>query len=311
MFAGDISGARRDLLALSGHRDPWVRAAGQAIGGHLAMNDGDVPAAARHFDTGYAAFRAIGDRWGLFISLAGIAEVAMARGDPATAVRVLEESRRYAAEGKAVNWGEMALIPLARARAAAGEPAAARADLEQAVRTAERIGETDDQVSGYIELSDLARRDGDLAGARSLLEKARLVAEPRMRRMDMRLVAARTFSKLGCLAEQEGDLDTAARWHGQALGVLRPSDIPFLPVNPVLAEAVQGFAALAAAQGDHLRAAELLGLAHTLHGFCDAASLEVTRTSTAVIAAIGADAFAVACERGRELTRDDALALAG
>ena len=224
MFAGDIGGARRDLLALSGHRDPWVRAAGQAIGGHLAMNEGDVPAAAAHFDAGYAAFQAIGDRWGLIMSLAGVADVAMARGEPATAVRVLEQARQYAAEGKAVDWGEMALIPLARARVAAGEPAAARADLEQAVRTAERIGETDDQVSGYIELSDLARRGGDLAGARSLLDKARLIAEPRMHRMDMRLVAARTFTKLGCLAEQEGDLDAAARWHGQALGVLgRPT----------------------------------------------------------------------------------------
>ena len=311
MFAGDIAAARRELLALSGHRDPWVRAAGYAIGGHLAMNEGDVAAAAGLFDAGYAAFSTVGDRWGLIVSLGGAAEVAMARGDPAAAIRVLQESRRYATEGKAANWAEMHLIPLARARAAAGEVDAARADLEQAVRTAERIGETDDEVSGYIELSELARRNGDLDGAWRLLEKARLVAEPRMQRLDMRLVAVRTFSKLGCVTEQHGDLAAAARWHGQAFGALSPDDIPFLPVNPILSEAVEGFAALVAARGDHVRAAELLGLAQTLRGYCDTASLEVTRATARVTAAIGADAFAAARDRGRRLTREDALALAG
>ena len=311
MFAGDIAGARRELLALSGHRDPWVRAAGYAIGGHLAMNEGDVAAAAGLFDAGYAAFSTVGDRWGLIVSLGGAAEVAMARGDPAAAIRVLQESRRYATEGKAANWAEMHLIPLARARAAAGEVDAARADLEQAVRTAERIGETDDEVSGYIELSELARRNGDLDGAWRLLEKARLVAEPRMQRLDMRLVAVRAFSKLGCVTEQQGDLAAAARWHGQAFGALSADDIPFLPVNPILSEAVEGFAALVAARGDHVRAAELLGLAQTLRGYRDTASLEVTRATARVTAAIGADAFAAARDRGRGLTREDALALAG
>ncbi len=173
------------------------------------------------------------------------------------------------------------LIPLARARAAAGEVDAARADLERAVRTAERIGETDDEVSGYIELSELARRNGDLDGAWRLLEKARLVAEPSMQRLDMRLVAVRTFSKLGCVTEQQGDLAAAARWHGQAFGALSPDDLPFLPVNPILSEVVEGFAALAAARGDHVRAAELLGLAQTLRGYRDTASLEVARATAA------------------------------
>jgi hypothetical protein len=121
----------------------------------------------------------------------------------------------------------------------------------------------------------------------------------------------RIFSKLGCVAEQQADLAAAARWHGQAVAALAPDDFPFLPVNPILAEAVQGFAALAAARGDYVRAAELLGLAHTLHGYCDTASLEVTRTTALVTAVIGADAFAAACGRGRALTREDALALAG
>ena len=61
--------------------------------------------------------------------------------------------------------------------------------------------------------------------------------------------------------------------------------------------------------GEHTRAAELLGLAHALQGYRNAASLEVTRASAAAAAAIGDEAYAAAYARGQLLTRDDALAL--
>jgi hypothetical protein len=73
---------------------------------------------------------------------------------------------------------------------------------------------------------------------------------------------------------------------------------------------VEGWAAWFAARGEPARAAELLGLAHTLHGFRDTASFEVTRTTATVTAAIGPDEFAAAYQRGRALTRADGLALA-
>jgi predicted ATPase/DNA-binding SARP family transcriptional activator len=311
MFNGDMDEARRGLRALTGHPDPWVRAAGPALCGHMTINEGDVEAAARDFEAGYAGFQAVGDRWGLMISLGGLAEVAMARGEPAQAVRVLEEARQLVAEGMPGNWGEMHLIPLGRARAAAGDIEGARADLERGARAAGRTGGPDDEITAYLELAELARRGGDLARARGMLERARSITEPKTQRMEMRLVTARTFSKLGCVAEQEGDLDAAARWHAKAIKILTQADWPFLPITPTLAEAVEGFAALAAARGQHARAAELLGLAHTLHGFRDAASFEVARTTAGVTAAIGEDACTAAYERGRQLTRDDALALTG
>jgi predicted ATPase/DNA-binding SARP family transcriptional activator len=311
MLGGDLPAARRGLDDLTRHPDPWVRAAGLAMGGHLAMNDGEVDAAARYFDQGYDSFQAIGDRWGLIVVLGGHAEVAMARDDPARAVRYLEEGRRYALEGQAAHWGEMHLIPLGRARAAAGDLAGARADLEQGVTAARQLGENDEEITGYVELSELARRDGDLPRARRLLAEAQKLAEPRTTRIDLRLAAIRAYSKLGCLAEQEGDLDEAARWHRTALTMLAENidGILPIPVNPALASAVEGCAALAAARGGHTRAAELLGLAHTLHGFRDAASFEVTRTTATVTAAIGPEEFAAAYQRGCGLTRDDALSL--
>jgi predicted ATPase/DNA-binding SARP family transcriptional activator len=312
MFSGDHDLARDTMDELTRHRDPWVRAAGLALGGHLAMNDGEVDVAIRYFEQGYDAFQAVGDRWGLIVVLGGQAEVAMARDDPAAAVRVLEEAHQYAMEGRATHWGEMHLIPLGRARAAAGDLATARADLERGVRAARQFGEYDDEISGYVELAELARRDGDLPAARRLLEQARQVAEPRTTRLDIRLAAVRAFSKLGCLAEQEGQLEESERWHRRATKLLADNidGVMPIPVNPTLGTVVEGWAALAVAQGEPARAAELLGLAHSLHGFRDTTSFEVTRTTATVRAAIGPDEFAAAYQRGRALTRADALALA-
>ena len=312
MFSGDHDQARREMDELTRHRNPWVRAAGLALGGHLAMNSGEVDVADRYFGQGYDGFQSIGDRWGLIVVLGGQAEVAMARDDPAGAMRVLEEAHQYAVEGKATHWGEMHLIPLGRARAAAGDLAGARADLERGVRAARQFGENDDEITGYVELAELARRDGDLPAARRLLEQAREVAEPRTTRLDIRLAAVRAFSKLGCLAEQEGQLDESAGWHRRAINLLAENvgDIMPVPINPSLGSVVEGCAALAAARGEPARAAELLGLAHTLHGFRDTASFEVTRTTATVNAAIGPAEFAAAYQRGRALTRADALVLA-
>jgi predicted ATPase/DNA-binding SARP family transcriptional activator len=310
-FTGDPEAASRELARLGEqHRDPWVRAACQAIGGHLAMGYGQVDTAAASLTAAHAAFREIGDGWGLVVALGGLAEVALAHDDPAAAVTALEEARGYALEGFNTHWGEMMLMPLGKARAMLGDMEGARADLQRGIEFAGRFGERDDQAAGYLELSDLARRSGDLAEARQLLDRARDVAESRPGRPDMILVTARTFGKLGCLAEQEGDLQAAARWHRQAVRTLADSDVPFIPVNAALAEAVAGAAALAGTEGDHLRAAELLGLARSLRGFRDTASLEEARATAAATAALGEREFAAAYERGRQLTKDDALALA-
>ena len=122
-------------------------------------------------------------------------------------------------------------------------------------------------------------------------------------------VAAMAYSRAGCLAEQEGDLDEAARWHGKALALLAGEGASLLPSNPLLATVAEGLAALAAARGDYATAAERLGLASALHGFRDTSSLELARVETAARAALGDDGLAAAYARGRALGRADALAL--
>jgi predicted ATPase/DNA-binding SARP family transcriptional activator len=308
-LAGDEDRARRELKALSGHPDPWVRAAQHAIAGHLARNDGDIEAAASELSLGDALFRDIGDRFGRIGCLAGLSEVAVARGCPQDAVLALEQVREFAADGLTGQRETTMRIPLGRVRALAGDVTGARLDLEEGVRLAEKAGEVGDAAGGYVYLSEIARREGDLAGARGLLDRALEIVESHGKRPDISGAAAMTFSKLGCLTEQVGDLAAAAQWHDRAIGTLRTGLAAMLPSNPTLALIVEGIAALAAARGEHVKAAELLGLAHRLQGFRNAASLDAQRAQAAIDVALSRADTEAAYARGQAMGRAEALAL--
>jgi tetratricopeptide (TPR) repeat protein len=271
------------------------------------MAEGNLVMARTEIIQGNAGFRALGDRWGMVLSLSGLAETSLARGEAAEAMRSCQEAYGYATKGISPDQGAALLIQLGRARAAAGDIEGGRADLELGARTAERIGEHSDAVYGLIWLSELARRAGDLGQARPLLQRALAIIEPRARRVDLSQASATTFSKIGCLCEQEGDLVAAAQWHERAMRAV--ADSAPLPVTPTLATAVEGLAAFAVARGEQERAAELLGTAHTLHGYRDPWSLEVRRTTEAVTRALGPEAFQTAYARGRAVTREEALTL--
>ncbi len=309
LVGGDEERARRELKALSGHPDPWVRAAQHTLAGHVAMNDGDIESAASELAAGDALFRDIGDRFGRIGCLVGLSEVAVARGCPQEAVQALEQVRKFAAEGLTGHRETTMRIPLGRVRALAGDITGARLDLEEGVRLAEKVGEVGEAAGGYVYLSDVARREGDLPGARDLLGRALEVVESNEKRPDISGTAAMTFSKLGCLTEQSGDLAAAARWHDRAIGTLRTGLAAILPSNPALALVVEGIAALAAAQGKHVRASELLGLAHRLQGFRNTLSLDVERAQAAIDAALSRADAEAAYARGQAMSRADALAL--
>ncbi|HTT52560.1 MAG TPA: BTAD domain-containing putative transcriptional regulator [Streptosporangiaceae bacterium] len=309
-FGGDTERGLRELRTLDDRADPWVRAAGRAAAGHLALNAGQLDQAATDLAQSHVGFTAIGDRWGLVVSLAGLAEVALARDDPDEAVRLLEEGRAVALSGLHRNFADMMLIKLGQARARQGNTDAARADLERGVHIAERIGEKDDAASGYLELAGLARQLGDPDRARELIRQAMESAETNPGRPGMASIAVTAYSKLGCLDEQQGDLTAAAGWHARAAGLVGEREDVFLSNHPVAATVAEGCAALAAAQGQHHRAAELLGLAHTLHGFRDAASPEVRRVTALSSAVLGAADFDAGYARGQGLTRADLPELA-
>ncbi|WP_282205192.1 ATP-binding protein [Kitasatospora fiedleri] len=294
LLLDDRPAGLRGLRELLGHADPWVRAAARLGLGHLALDEGRLELATEHLERADRAFERIGDRWARNAAIGGLLELALIRGDGPTAVRLGEEAYRTGAETAGADHCAPVLVQLGRARAEAGDPVRGRQDLERAVGIAERLGEPANAAAGLLALSDLARRSGDLVAARAPLLHALESLDARTGRAEPRRAAALVHSRLGCLAEQQHDLDEAARRHAEALAALRQD--PHRRTRAVLAE---GLAALAAARGAHRHAAELLGAAHTLHGYRPTRSPDAARATEAATRALGPTAFATAYAHGR------------
>ncbi|MEO3824793.1 BTAD domain-containing putative transcriptional regulator [Actinomadura sp. B10D3] len=308
IFTGDMEEIRGRMGGIKEHPDPWVRAVARVVLAHVGINLGDLSEAAEGAADGYARFHELGDRFGMIVALSAMVHLAMARGEMEEAVRLGDEAYEYATTGVSPEQGSAILAQLAKARAQLGDTVRARAELERAVAQTERIGEFADAAGCSLLLCELALLEGDRDDAREHADRAYKWVESRGHRADFVQASRRTFSRLGCLAEEDGDLEAARRWHGRALGGLENDP---LMGNPNVASLIEGLAAYAAACGAHVRAAELLGTAHSLHGYRDMTSHEVRRTLPAVREVLGEDAFSDAYERGRRITRGEVFEQAG
>jgi hypothetical protein len=107
----------------------------------------------------------------------------------------------------------------------------------------------------------------------------------------------------GHLEVEAGDLAAARDCQEQGLAVaLGTHD------RPVIARVVGLAAAIALAEGDPGRAAELLGTAEVLRGMPDEADLDLRRVAAAARAALGDRGFALASGRGAARPREEVLA---
>jgi hypothetical protein len=162
-------------------------------------------------------------------------------------------------------------------------------------------------ASGYAELAALALRLGDRAEARRRLVQATNVIESQPYRTRAGLVSASVLARRGYLAVLDGEFDVARDLLRQAVELIKSG--PLLSFMAGIDEVVRALAALAGREGDHVRAAELLGSAYAVVGMENLASYAGTATRTAALAALGENAFAVAYERGRRLQKSEILAL--
>jgi predicted ATPase/DNA-binding SARP family transcriptional activator len=304
----DTARTRSRLEALAGHPDPWVRAAQYSFAALLELNDANPEATERLLLTGYARFREIGERQGLMFTLVILTEFALAKGRFRDAVDYAEEAHAHATDGMTRESGSMLLIRVGLARSHAGEMERGRRTMERAVATAERRGEFSDAATGHAELAALAFRAGDRAEARRRLNSATELIEAHSERRDVSMARSNTLARRGYLAVLDGDFGIARDCFRQAVDVVW--DGPFLSFMSGLDEVLRGLAALAAAECDHVRAAELLGAAFAVTGMENQASYADPHTRAAALAALGQDAFDAAFARGRRLPKADLLALA-
>ncbi|MEU7884306.1 BTAD domain-containing putative transcriptional regulator [Microbispora bryophytorum] len=302
MFSGLRQEAEAQLEPLLGHPDGWVAASARIFRAHLHFNAGRSEEGEADLVLALDTFRTVGDRWGVGNCLSVLAETNVMRGDLRKAVPLMKEAISLLEEVGAVEETPFLRTRLAVALSAAGDREAA----EAALRETERLcGATGDPIglAGVRHVrGDFARADGDLETARRHYDEAvRLLrSTPAIPQFEATLTTS-----LGMLAGQEGDAAAARALHDRALALaVKSGDAP------VVGHALVGHAALAVHEGDHARAAVILGGAEAVRGFVHDPSVDHRRVADAVRAVLGSVEFSRCGERGRALRRDEVLALA-
>jgi hypothetical protein len=282
-----------------------MRAAGWLYRSTHCLSIGRVDDTEADARTALAQFRALGDAWGIAVSLMQSAELAELRGDHATAVTALEEAIQI---GHALQaWGDMGYIigMLAVARARAGDADRAGEDLRRAERAvADRTPGKADEWLLYIG-GEIAWRAGELAEAESRCAAAAAGIKGK-HIMWYQGMLAQAEARLAMVVLARGDADRCREHLGAAMAAAR--DWVELPPLAAVIDAVAAFT-LQAGQEPEL-AATLLGAAHSIRGAFDESSLAAPRTRGAARRALGDASFDTAYRRGRELAKAEAAELA-
>jgi predicted ATPase/DNA-binding SARP family transcriptional activator len=286
----DVAEARDTLVG----DDPWSNALIHISAGFQRLFGGDLAGAEAPFAAALAAFRAIGDRWGIAGALGQLGMLAYLRGDPATTRTLATEAIELVSEMGAGE--DLADLLCGRADAAelAGDRPAARADYQLAAECARRSGAITTLARAQSGLGDLARRDGALADARRLQEAALASCPPGS--FGVNNVRSQILVAYGRTCEASGALSAAGTAYREALSLgLAQWHLP------ITAGAVCGLAGLALRAGHPDRAAVLLGAAERLRGAPLSTDPEAAAVATRLLPALGADGYAAALARGAAL----------
>ncbi|HEY8472211.1 MAG TPA: BTAD domain-containing putative transcriptional regulator [Natronosporangium sp.] len=197
--------------------EPWSIAFGPLGIGYVWLFGGELDQAEPLFTEALAAFRAIGERWGMTNALAALAEVADRRGDRTGSITMIDEALRLAGELDS----QTDTADLLRLRGdggiRAGELAAAAADYQASIAAARRAGAPEMVASARLGLAEVARLRGELAEAREFAETAMSECPSGWFTADS--IRSEISITLARIAEAEGDPDTARQHYRQALAV--------------------------------------------------------------------------------------------
>ncbi|MEV0384336.1 BTAD domain-containing putative transcriptional regulator [Nonomuraea sp. NPDC050643] len=280
------------VARLRAHPDLWTRSAALLVGGIVRFEYGAVAGAEGLLEPALAGFRETGDRWGQWAALYWLSLVAENRGDFAAAVALAEEPERLAADlaGLHVSLGPMTfLLRLGQLKGRAGDLAGAAETLGRAWAAAVRFEDQELMARVMHGRAELARRTGSPGEAAELLEAALAL-----------------------------DVETPAQFRAFAnVELARVADDPAGPLRRAL-ELMAGCsdrtarATVLEGVAEHLEplpAAELLGAARALRGIAESADPHVNGLAARCVAALGADGYQAALERGAALPDPEKHAL--
>jgi predicted ATPase/DNA-binding SARP family transcriptional activator len=282
-------------------QDPWVRGYALSVRAQIAENEGRIDEQRELLRVAHDQLAAIGDRFGLGLTVHSLGELEDVAGDHAAAARAYDEAIALSAElGNDDDLlqflGRRALL-----EARHGDFAAARAMLERIDRP--KDGPFISAGGLGSALAQIERMAGDLDAARAHLDIAASdlagsgfggLAVPHRRAF---LAMTRAAIELAA-----GHVDEARA--AVAEGVSAAVESRDGPVTAAVAEVA---AQLALAEGDPRCACLLLGVATAQRGTLDRGSPEVRGTLTTLRASLGTDADALV-RAGAELPRADGVA---
>jgi len=279
---------------------PWVGGMARIMRAQITLNQGGlIGQAEEDFRLAVATFQELGERWGLAMSVGGLAMIEEWHGEWAAAAAHYRQAIDLAGELGTTEDETQFRLYLARAQWALGGTAReqSRAEVARALRDADRLGWPEVMSFAAYMAGTLARLDGDLATARKHLESAASIADSAALHRVPGKIGAMTLTALGYLAAAEGDLDGARSWQERALAVVLPTEDA-----PVIAGTLTGLAEVALKVGDADRAAALLGAADGVRGAPDRSDTDAERVAGAARGLLGTPDYERAYQRGQGVT---------
>jgi predicted ATPase/DNA-binding SARP family transcriptional activator len=190
--------------------DPWSRAFVQTAEGLRTLYFGELAASRVAFERACAAFREVGDRWGIANTVDQLAGIAALEDDPAAALVLIDEAIEVIGQlGDAEDAAELQ-CRRADSLVRIGEVAAARAIYERVVE----LGVQLTSAGARRGLGEIARLAGDLDLARELYGRA--LSECLAGPVIAAEIRARILCGLGAIAAVEGDVEAAHEHYEQA-----------------------------------------------------------------------------------------------
>jgi predicted ATPase len=266
--SADMPTVLGELATMVDHPDPWAAGAGELIRGHIAESVGDVDAAGRHFAEARRRFEAVGDRWGITMTLSPLAGIRSLAGEPAAAIELLTEAIRLAGEVGADDDRDWMRAQRGWERLRAGDSAGAAIDLAEVRAAGDARGRPTliamAQIYQARAVEDPARSQALVCEALQRLDSAEGALVPRLR-----VLATRGLAQAAADAGQPA----VARRHAAEAIIAATSTVD----NLMVAGVAEGVAEAVYALGDQDGAARLLGVAVALRGRSDLGSPAVRR----------------------------------
>ncbi|MGI5183184.1 BTAD domain-containing putative transcriptional regulator [Dactylosporangium sp. CA-152071] len=290
-----------DLLEALDSPDPWIRASAHWAKDFLLTEEGDLRSGAASRRAALEGFEAVGDRWGLVLSLLPLGRDHSLRREHGPAIAAFERAVVLSSELGVEDYLYLSRARLARERRRSGDIDGALRDIRAAQRRARERGHRRMEVNILVGLANVHRLAGDLAQAdRTLDELEALVrrgAIPEPLARDL-IVSTRLENRLA-----EGDVTPAAALLPEAVASLVAQG--YSAGLAWAAELLAGLLALRDRPGD---AAAALGMSEAIRGEFDHGEPELRALADRLTARLGDEGYAEAFRRGAGTPRPDAIA---